>query len=116
MYRGFVTILLAMICWSSSAAFAAQTTSPIPFTSPTSPPSTAAKTEIHVYPLVLAVGALAGVVTVNYLTYGVGTLPTSVGMSSSAPIISPAAAAASRVYVITSAVLGAWAASALYGQ
>ncbi|MEI6412991.1 MAG: hypothetical protein WCP34_01870 [Pseudomonadota bacterium] len=105
MYRRIIAVLLVLSCLASSTAFAA---------AQTTPPTT--KTEIHVYPLVLAVGALAGVATMNYLTYGVGVLPLSVGMESTAPIISPAAAAASRVYVITSAVLGAWIASAIYGS
>ncbi len=70
----------------------------------------------YVYPVVLAAGALAGVAAVNVLTYSVGTLPLSVGMVSTAPIASPAAAAASRIFVITSGVIGAWIASALYGK
>lgn len=105
MYKRVMIGWVALSCLVSSTVFAAQQPQP---------PSQ--KIEIHVYPLVLAAGALAGIMGVNYLTYGVGRLPTSVGMSSNAPIISPAAAAASRVYVITSGVLGAWAAAYLYGQ
>mgnify|MGYP006277772973 CR=1 FL=1 len=66
------------------------------------------------YPLALAAGAVAGVVAMNMLTYGVGTIPLSMGAPSTAPIISPAAAAASRIFVITSGVVGAWIADALY--
>ena len=69
-----------------------------------------------VYPLVLAVGAVAGVVAVNALTYSVGTLPYWVGIPTSAPIVSPASAAASRIFVIASGVLGAWIADALYNH
>jgi hypothetical protein len=68
----------------------------------------------RVYPLVLAAGALAGVMTVNWLSYGVGRLPLQVGMETTAPMVSPAAAAASRIFVITSGVLGAWLADLLY--
>jgi len=68
----------------------------------------------HLYPLVLAAGALAGVVSVNWLTHGVGTLPLYVGIETMAPAVSPAAAAASRIFVITSGVLGAWIADAFY--
>jgi hypothetical protein len=68
----------------------------------------------HVYPLVLAAGALAGVMTVNWLSYGVGTIPLRLGIETTAPMVSPAAAAASRVYVITSGVVGAWIADLLY--
>lgn len=67
-----------------------------------------------IYPLVLAGGALAGIAAVNLMTYGLGTLPLVIGAESSAPVISPAAAAASRIFVVTSGVLGAWAADALY--
>jgi hypothetical protein len=89
----------------------------VPFTASAQAPVQAptAKTD-YVYPLVLAVGALAGVVSMNALTYGVGTLPLAVGIPTTAPIVSPAAAAASRIFVITSGVTGAWIASWLYGK
>jgi len=67
-----------------------------------------------VYPLVLAAGALAGVAALNAVTYSVGTLPVSLAYVSTAPTVSPAAAAASRIFVITSGVIGAWAANWLY--
>ncbi len=70
----------------------------------------------YVYPIVLAAGALAGVVGVNWLTYGVGTIPLSVGIETTAPTVSPAAAAASRIFVITSGVIGAWVADFLYSK
>ena len=76
-------------------------------------PTTASEPD-YVYPLVLATGALVGVLGVNWLTYGVGTIPLSVGIETTAPMVSPAAAAASRIYVITSGVLGAWIADWLY--
>lgn len=68
----------------------------------------------HVYPIILAAGALAGVMTVNWLSYGVGTIPLHLGIETTAPMVSPSAAAASRIYVITSGVLGAWIADLLY--
>lgn len=68
----------------------------------------------QVYPFVLAAGALAGVMTVNWLTYNVGKLPLYVGVETLSPPVSPAAAAASRIFVITSGVLGAWIADVLY--
>jgi hypothetical protein len=76
--------------------------------------STQSKRIDLVYPLVLAVGAVAGVAAVNTLTYGVGTIPYWAGITTTAPIISPASAAASRIFVITSGVLGLWVADALY--
>lgn len=68
------------------------------------------------YPLVLTAGALAGVAAVNVLTYGVGSLPLVIGAETAAPIITPAAAAASRIFVITSGVIGAWLADSLYAR
>jgi len=70
----------------------------------------------HLYPVVLAAGALAGVMTVNWLTYNVGKLPLYIGVETLSPPVSPAAAAASRIFVITSGVLGAWIADILYQQ
>lgn len=81
----------------------------------TEPVVVSASTGVGVmYPIVLAAGALAGVATVNALTYSVGTLPLSIGIPTTAPFVSPAAAAASRIFVITSGVVGAWIADALY--
>lgn len=68
------------------------------------------------YPLVLATGALVGIAAVNVLTYGLGTLPLAVSIETTAPIISPAAAAASRIFIVTSGVFGAWIADALYSE
>lgn len=68
----------------------------------------------HVYPVVLAAGALVGVMSVNWLGYAVGRIPLRLGMESTAPIITPEAAAASRMFVITAGVLGAWVADLLY--
>jgi hypothetical protein len=66
----------------------------------------------------LAAGAIAGVAVGNYLSAGIlGTPPyyPGAGVASAAgAVASSAAQAASRVYVIGSAVLGAWAADYLY--
>jgi hypothetical protein len=91
----------------------------VPFTASAQAPApapTAVKTTDNLYPLVLAAGATAGIVAVNYLTWGVGNLPYSLAVVPAGPIISPAAAAASRIFVITSGVTGAWIASWLYGK
>jgi len=68
----------------------------------------------RIYPVVLAAGALAGVMTVNWLNSAVIQIPLRVGMESTAPLIAPEAAAASRIFVITSGVIGAWIADLLY--
>lgn len=105
MRRFLIVSLLALI---GLMPFTASAQSPVQAPTP-------AKTDL-VYPLVLAAGALAGVVAVNALTHSVGTLPLTTGIVSTAPFVSPAAAAASRIFVITSGIMGAWVASWIYGK
>jgi hypothetical protein len=66
------------------------------------------------YLVTLGAGALAGVAVGNYLTIGaLGVPPYYVGAgaaNAAGALASPAAQAASRIYVIGTAVLGAWAA------
>ena len=105
MRRLVIVALIAMIGLVPFTASAqTQTTAP-----------TAAKTD-YLYPVVLAAGALAGVVGVNTMTWGVGTLPVAFTTPGVAQIVSPAAAAASRIFVITSGVGGALIANWLYGK
>ena len=70
------------------------------------------------YLVALAAGAIAGVAAGNYLTIGsFGILPYYAGAGEEAAggaLASTGAQAASRVYVIGSGVLGAWAADYLY--
>jgi len=70
------------------------------------------------YLATLGAGALVGVAVGNYLTIGaLGTPPFYVGAgvaNAAGALASPAAQAASRVYVIGTAVLGAWAADWYY--
>jgi hypothetical protein len=72
----------------------------------------------YAYLLTLGAGALVGVAVGNYLSYGaLGTPPYYVGAgvaNAAATLASPAVQAASRVYVIGSAVLGAFVADYLY--
>ncbi|MCC7272366.1 MAG: hypothetical protein IT561_06835 [Alphaproteobacteria bacterium] len=62
----------------------------------------------------LAAGALGGIAVGNLLTGGLGTLPYYAGAGEAAAtagtMASAAAQAASRIYVVASGVLGAWAA------
>jgi hypothetical protein len=107
MMRRFAIIaLIALIGLIPSLSFAA--------TAPKQADLTESAQPDRVYPLVLAAGALAGVATVNWLSYGVGTIPLRLGIETAAPMVSPAAAAASRIYVITAGVLGAWIADLFY--
>ena len=69
------------------------------------------------YLVALGAGAIAGVVAGNYLALGtVGAPPYYLGAAADAggELASTGAQAASRVYVIGSGVLGAWAADYLY--
>jgi hypothetical protein len=68
------------------------------------------------YLLTLGAGALAGVAIGNYLVAGtVGAFPyVGSGVAEVADAWAPAAQAASRIYAVGSAVLGAWAADWFY--
>jgi hypothetical protein len=72
----------------------------------------------YAYLLSLGAGALAGVAVANLLTAGAIGLPpyyAGAGVANAAgAMTSTAAQAASRVYVIGSAVIGAWVADSLY--
>lgn len=76
--------------------------------------ATAAKSDV-IYPLVLAAGATAGIVALNWMT-GPFSLPYSYRVLGGAHLASPAAQAASRIYVITAGVVGALVANTLYGK
>ena len=68
------------------------------------------------YLLTLGAGAFAGVAIGNYLAAGtVGALPyVGSGVADVADVWAPAAQAASRIYAVGSAVLGAWTADWFY--
>jgi hypothetical protein len=105
---------LAIIALIASLGLAPSVASAVTPPPPTAETQMEKESPDYIYPLVLAVGALIGVAGVNMLTYDLGTLPLQVGIETSAPMISPAVAAASRIYAITSAVIGAWIADWLY--
>jgi hypothetical protein len=103
MFRRLVLTMLALSCLvATSTTWAADAAEP------------QAQANNWVYPLFIAAGAVAGVAATNAFTYGVGTIPYWIGITTNAPIVSPAAAAASRIFVITSGVLGAWIADIIY--
>jgi hypothetical protein len=119
MRRIITLITVALSCWvASSATWAGlvPTTEVQPQVQVQAPAAQPSKKSAVLYPLALAAGAVAGVAAINTLTYGLGTLPYWIGAGDAlAPVIPPASAAASRIFVITSAVLGAWIANTLYG-
>jgi hypothetical protein len=67
-------------------------------------------------PIVVGLGAIAGVVTFNALVIGVEALPAGMAFSTATTVPAEASVAISRVYATTSAVIGAWIAYYGYGK
>jgi hypothetical protein len=64
--------------------------------------------------VVMGLGAIAGVVALNAAVIGIGGLPGGAAYSGAATLTPAMAVAVSRVYAVSSAVLGAWAGEYLY--
>jgi hypothetical protein len=79
------------------------------------PAAPAAPTD-HFLPIVVGVGAVAGIVAFNWLVLGVEALPGGFAYSAGATVPAEMSVAISRVYAVTSAVLGSWAAYYLYAR
>lgn len=84
---------------------------PGPHTFDTSPPAATRESPANdwVYPFVLGVGAIAGVVIYNVVTTGIFFRPPGVGFRVGFDDL-----AMSRVYAVTAAVVGGWIANWLY--
>lgn len=68
-----------------------------------------------IYPFVLAAGAVTSVVIFNWLTSGyIGVLPINTSVVGTGSLVGNTATALSRVYAVTSAVVGGWIANWLY--
>lgn len=67
-------------------------------------------------PIVVGLGAIAGVVTFNVLAIGVEALPGGMALSTATTVPAEASVAISRVYATTSAVVGAWIAYYGFGK
>jgi hypothetical protein len=65
-------------------------------------------------PVMIGLGAIAGVVGFNVLALGVEALPGGLAYGAGATVPAEMSVAMSRVYAVTSAVLGGWAANYLY--
>jgi hypothetical protein len=65
-------------------------------------------------PIIVGVGAIAGVVAFNLLALGVGALPGGFAYAAGATVPAEMSVAMSRVYAVTSAVAGSWVAYYLY--
>lgn len=69
-----------------------------------------------ILPIVVGLGAIAGVVGFNVLALGVEALPGGLAYGAGATVPAEMSVAMSRVYAVTSAVVGAWVANHLYDQ
>lgn len=70
----------------------------------------------HVLPIVVGVGAIAGVIGFNLLALGVEALPGGFGYAAGATIPAEMSVAMNRVYAVTSAVVGSWVAYYFYAR
>ena len=67
-------------------------------------------------PIVIGLGAIAGVVAFNVTAIGFEALPGGLAYEAGAAVPAEASVAISRVYATTSAVIGAWIAYYAYGS
>jgi hypothetical protein len=67
-------------------------------------------------PIVIAVGAVAGVVGFNLLYLGLEALPGGLAYAGAATVPAEASVAMSRIYAVTSAAIGALIANHLYSK
>ena len=79
------------------------------------PAAPAAPTD-HVLPIVVGVGALAGVIAFNWLALGAEALPGGFAYTAGATVPAEMSVAINRVYAVTSAVVGGWVAYYLYAR
>ena len=101
------TLLLALLAapvggWAQSAAPTGEATAPSPHDSD------------RLIPIVVGIGAVAGVVAFNVLALGVGALPGGFAYGAGAVVPAEMSVAISRVYAVASAVGGSWIAYYLY--
>jgi len=101
------TLLFALLAapvggWAQSAAPTGEATAPSPHESD------------RLMPIVVGIGAVAGVVAFNVLALGVGALPGGFAYGAGAVIPAEMSVAMSRVYAVASAVGGSWIAYYLY--
>jgi hypothetical protein len=67
-------------------------------------------------PIVVGLGAIVGVVGFNVLALGLEALPGGLAYGAGATVPAEMSVAMSRVYAVTSAVIGGWVANNLYSQ
>jgi hypothetical protein len=77
---------------------------------------TAASGNGPLYPIVVGLGAIAGVAVYNIASFGVSGVPYLAPAATTGAMVTAAAIAQNRLYTVVSAVVGAWVANWLYGN
>jgi hypothetical protein len=85
-------------------------------TMPNSAPASAEPPRTDLRPIVIGLGAIAGVVVFNVAALGVEALPGGFAYGAGAVVPAEMSVAMSRVYATTAAVVGGWVAYYGYGQ
>jgi hypothetical protein len=72
--------------------------------------------QVDMRPIVIGLGAIAGVVAFNVLALGIEALPGGLAYGAGTTVPAEMSVAISRVYATTAAVIGGWVAYYSYGQ
>lgn len=96
--------LAASLVWQSSIAMAQPTAVPAPVPMPVQ----ASAEPFDMRPIIVGLGAIAGVAAFNVVALGVEALPGGLAYAAGATVPAEMSVAMSRVYATTSAVIGAW--------
>ena len=91
-----------------AVALALAATLAIPATGAYAQPALPAASQTDYRPLVVGLGAIAGVVAFNALGLGAGALPGGLAYAAGAAVPAEMSVAMSRVYATTAAVIGGW--------
>jgi hypothetical protein len=86
------------------------------FAQPARAPVETSATQDNLRPIIIGLGAIAGVVAFNVVALGIGALPGGAAYGVGATVPAEMSVAMSRVYATTSAVVGAWIAYYSYGR
>jgi hypothetical protein len=76
----------------------------------------AVKANGSIYPILVGLGAVAGVAVYNMATFGVAGVPFLAPAATTGAMVTAGAISQNRLYTVISAVTGAWVANWLYGN
>jgi hypothetical protein len=84
-------------------------------------PDTVTPTEVRgnsgsLYPIVVGLGAIAGVAVYNMASFGVSGVPYLAPAATTGAMVTAGAIAQNRLFTVVSAVIGGWVANWLYGN